>query len=103
MTYKELKKALQLFDIASRASLAEIKSKHKSLVKKYHPDKGCNDPKKIQQINAAYQILLTYCSNYRFAFDRNEFMQQCPEERLREQFSNDTFWGKENKSSAHDE
>lgn len=102
MTYKELEKALQLFDIITRASLTEIKSKHKLLVKKYHPDKGCNDPEKIQQINAAYQVLLMYCSNYRFSFDHNEFMEQCPEERLREQFSNDTFWGKENKSSDLD-
>lgn len=99
MTYKELEKALQLFDIAARASLTEIKSKHKQLVKKYHPDKGCNDPEKIQQINAAYQILLTYCSNYRFSFKHDEFMEQCPEERLREQFSNETFWRQENNNS----
>lgn len=99
MTYSELEKALQLFDIATRSTLKEIKKKHKALVKKYHPDKGCSDPEKIQQINAAYQILLTYCSNYRFSFDRNEFMEQCPEERLREQFANDTFWGKEKNSS----
>lgn len=102
MTYKELEKSLQLFDISSRASLKEIKAKHKLLVKKYHPDKGANDPEMIQQINAAYQILLTYCSNYRFSFDRNEFMAQCPEERLREQFSNETFWGKEKGNSDLD-
>lgn len=96
MTYQDLKKSLQLFGISSRASLTEIKTKHKSLVKKYHPDKGCNDPEKIQQINAAYTVLLTYCSSYRFSFDHSEFMEQCPEERLREQFANDSFWGKEN-------
>lgn len=102
MIYNDLEKSLQLFDITSRASLTEIKTKHKFLVKKYHPDKGCNDTDKIQQINAAYQILLTYCSNYRFSFDRSEFMEQCPEERLREQFANETYWREEKVSSDID-
>ena len=44
-------------------------------------------------LNEAYQYLMEYCSNYRFSFTREEFMEQNPVERLREQFAYDPVWG----------
>lgn len=93
MEYNDLEVALKIFSLTDRANLKEIKAKHKELVRKFHPDTGCNDNDKIRQVNEAYQIIIGYCSNYRFAFSRDEFMEQCPEERLRQQFADDPVWG----------
>jgi hypothetical protein len=36
---------------------------------------------------------LAYCRDYRFSFSREEFLEQRPEERLRQQFAQDPIWG----------
>lgn len=60
---------------------------------RHHLDAGGSENDRIQQINAAYQILLAYCRDYRFSFSREEFLEQRPEERLRQQFAQDPIWG----------
>lgn len=86
MTYRQLQQALSILDLGQRASLKEIKARHRCLVKRHHPDLGEPDADRIRQVNAAYRLLLDYCTGYRFCFSRNEFFEQNPEERLREQF-----------------
>jgi DnaJ-class molecular chaperone len=86
MTYGELQQALRILDLGERASLKEIKARHRRLVKRHHPDLGEPDARQIRRINAAYRLLLDYCNGYRFCFNREEFFEQNPEERLREQF-----------------
>ena len=93
MEYKDLEEALEVFSLTGRATLQEIKSRHRTLVKRYHPDVGSNENEQIRQINTAYQILLAYCRDYRYSFSREEFLEQRPEERLRQQFSQDPIWG----------
>ncbi len=93
MEYADIMTALEIFSLGSNSNFSEIKQRHKQLVKKYHPDTGCCDNDKIRQINAAYKLLEQYCSQYRYAFSHAEFLQQHPEERLREQFANDPVWG----------
>ncbi len=94
MTYDELISALKLFGLGERASLKQIKARHRELVKTHHPDRveGKN-PAIIREINAAQAILLAYCANYRFCFSEEEFLEQFPEERLRRQFDGDPAWG----------
>lgn len=93
MTFEELSQARQLFGLPERVTLREIKARHRALVKRFHPDRGeTEDPESIRRINAAYRLLLDYCGNYRFSFAREEFLEQNPEERLREQFSQDAIW-----------
>lgn len=94
MTYAELCQALAVFNLPERASLKQIKDRHRILVKRFHPDAGGADPERIRQINAAYRLLLRYCDNYRYAFSREEFLEQNPEERLKEQFAQDPVWGR---------
>jgi len=60
---------------------------------RHHPDAGGSVNDRIRQINAAYQILLAYCRDYRFSFSREEFLEQRPEERLGQQFAQDPIWG----------
>lgn len=93
MTYQELQGALQVFGFTDRASLKEIKSRHRQLAKLHHPDGGQGDAKAMGQVNAAYQLLLDYVTDYRFSFTESEFYEQNPEERLRRQFMEDPLWG----------
>ncbi|GFE61898.1 J domain-containing protein [Geobacter sp. AOG2] len=94
MTYVDLKTSLQLFGLGERASLKEIKARHRGLVKRYHPDTGKDsDPEMIRNVNAAYQVLLDYVKEYRFSFAEEEFYEQNPEERIWQQFKTDPLWG----------
>jgi len=94
MTYRELLDALDEFDLPERISWRQLKERHRQLLQRYHPDRGeAADPEKTKRINAAYQVLSEYCSDYQFDFSHREFLEQCPEERLREQFAEDALWG----------
>ena len=96
MTYVELREALMVFGLDKRATLREIKSRHRELIKRYHPDAGDgHDQDRIRMINAAYGVILEYVQSYRFSFAEDEFYEQNPEERLRRQFMDDPLWGNE--------
>ncbi|HEY3308561.1 MAG TPA: J domain-containing protein [Desulfuromonadaceae bacterium] len=92
MTYPDLHQALLVLGLGERATLREIKDRHKALVKIHHPDSGnSGDPEIIRKVNAAYRLLLDYVSAYHFCFTEDEFYEQCPEEHLRRQFMDDPF------------
>lgn len=95
MTYADLQEALQVLGLSERATLKEIKCRHRKLVKRHHPDTGniC-EPEMIRKINDAYRIVSGYVSAYRFSFTGDEFYEQNPEERIRMQFYDDPLWGK---------
>ncbi len=94
MTYTDLQEATRILGLGERATLKEIKSKHRELVKRYHPDTGSkSDPETIRKINAAYRFLLDYVLNFRFSFAEDEFYEQSPEERIFKQFADDPLWG----------
>ncbi len=94
MTYQELQRALKVLGLPERAGLKEIKAKHRNLVKQHHPDHNPDQAgDRIREINAAYRLLTDYCAGYRFCFSQEEFYEQNPEERLRQQFSQDPVWG----------
>ena len=94
MTFAELETARQVLGVGERATIGEIKARHKALVKRHHPD-TCNvsDPETIRKVNAAYRLLMDYVSTYRFSFAESEFYEQNPEARIRMQFADDPVWG----------
>jgi len=95
MTYVDLQEALRVLGFGERATLKEIKARHRELVKRHHPDAGNSDePETIRQVNAAYQVLQEYVSGYRFSFAEDEFYEQNPEARIWLQFADDPLWGK---------
>ena len=96
MTYDVLQEALRILGLGERATIREIKTLHRELVKRHHPDTG-NDssPETIRKVNAAYRMVLDYVSAYRFSFAEDEFYEQNPEERIWSQFADDPLWGKE--------
>lgn len=94
MTYQELQEALAVFALGERATLAQVKARHRELAKRHHPDRGgSKDPEAMRRVNAAYRVLLEYCTNYRYCFSEEEFLEQVPAERLRRQFGWDPVWG----------
>jgi DnaJ-class molecular chaperone len=94
MTYKELSLAREVFGLGERATLKEVKSRHRHLVKLHHPDTGhADNPEQIRRINLAYQVLLDYLTQYSFSFSEAEFYEQNPDERLRRQFMDEAQWG----------
>lgn len=95
MTYDDLQEALRVLGLRERCTLKEIKTRHRELVKRHHPDTGVvGDQEIIRKVNAAYRVLLDYVSEYRFSFDEEEFYEQNPDERLRRQFMDTPLWGK---------
>jgi hypothetical protein len=93
MTYRELQEALGIFGLGERATLRQIKARHRELARTFHPDRGSTaDPAAMQRVNSAYRILTAYCEGYRFSFSEEEFLEQSPEERLRRQFGWDPVW-----------
>ena len=95
MTFSDLHEARHVLNLRERATLKEIKARHRELVKRYHPDTGNEqDQENIRKVNAAYRVLLDYVADYRFSFDEEEFFAQNPEEHLRRQFMDDPLWGK---------
>jgi curved DNA-binding protein CbpA len=94
MTFADLQQALRVLGLGERATLKEIKARHRALVKRHHPDAGNSDDlEMIRRINAAYRLLLDYVSAYRFSFAESEFYDQNPEARIRMQFADDPVWG----------
>lgn len=81
--------------------MAEIKKKHRQLVKKWHPDQCQKDPaiceEKTKEINKAFKIIKNYCSNYLYSFAKGEILANLPrdiqsDERLKRQFGDDPIW-----------
>ena len=94
MTYQDLRSALEIFGIGDRVTLGQIKRRHRALVKNHHPDRAGKEASgRIAAINGAYEVLCSYCENYRFSFTEEEFLEQHPQERLKRQFGWDPVWG----------
>lgn len=93
MTYRELREAIEVFGLGEQATLEQIKTRQRELVKTHHPDRGSeNSAEIIRRVNAAYEVLTVYCDGYRYSFSEEEFLKQVPEERLRRQFGWDPVW-----------
>ncbi|NTV50177.1 MAG: J domain-containing protein [Geobacteraceae bacterium] len=94
MTFNELQKSLEILGLYDRVTMKQVKSRHRELVKRYHPDSGeTAGGEQIQLINAAYRILSEYLESYCFSFSEEEFYSQNPEERMRLQFIDNALWG----------
>lgn len=95
MTYAELHEAIRVLGVGERASMKEIKARHRELVKRHHPDTGATgEMEMMRDVNFAYKIIQDYVSNYRFSFAESEFYEQSPEERIWQQFADDPLWGR---------
>ncbi len=95
MTHTELKDALYLFGFHENdlLTMKRIKQRHRSLVRKNHPDLHADaDPDGIRKLNEAAKVIMDYIHSYRFSFTIEEFYRQIPEEHLRYQYAWDPIW-----------
>ncbi len=78
--FEKVNRARKTLGLSEYASLNEIKDIYRELVKKYHPD-ACKLPdkseceKKVKEINEAKDIILTYCTNYKFSFKKDSVLR----------------------------
>jgi hypothetical protein len=95
MTHQELLSAVRVLGLGERATLAEIKDRYRTLVKRHHPDSGgAEEAADIYRIIEANKRIMEYVSSYRYGFSEQEYLVQDPEERLRRRFTTDPLWEK---------
>jgi len=82
---EEIENALEILELPKLVTKADIKRQYRYLAKKYHPDLG-GDPKKMEQINHAYKLLMKYIEEFRYTFDENEINKQFPGVQHAQQF-----------------
>lgn len=90
--FEKIDKARKILGLGEKANKEEIKSSYRELMKKYHPDKMPENWKyseKVKQINWAYNIIASYCDEYRFSFKREDVESINPELKLIRQFKDD--------------
>lgn len=75
--FEEINHARTVLELDEFATLKEIKEAYRRLAAAYHPDrckgaklKTCE--KKIREINHAKDILMAYCTNYRYSFKERD-------------------------------
>ena len=66
--YQEITEARTLLELAERATMEEIRSNYRRLMRKWHPDHCTGDPehcrKMAQRLSAAYAVIVAYCNHY---------------------------------------
>ena len=95
---QQIREAADLLGLGEKASLSEIKRAYRRLSKKYHPDMAeepaGEDSVEMHHLTEAYQLLLKYCSEYRFPLDPGEDVQLEGEDWWFQRFGQDHHWGK---------
>lgn len=78
LSFDKLIKAKTLLGLSDKATLSEIKTRYKTMMQQWHPDRHLDDSNTAHemsvQINEAYAIVLEYCSTYEYNFDE-DFLQ----------------------------
>ena len=90
--YNQIDEARKLLELSDAATLKEIKSAYKALAKRYHPDKNSDSSdttdttEMMQKLNAAYQLLMSYCTDYKYSFCQEDVARTYPEEEYLRRF-----------------
>jgi len=79
--YESVLKAKTLLGLHDKATLPEIKTRYKSMMQRWHPDKHPEDPETANsmsaRINDAYKTLLEYVKHYEYRLDEPYLKQTC--------------------------
>jgi len=103
-----VRKAADILGISNNASINEIRSRYHEMVKQWHPDVSPHDPEQTHammiRINDAYNVLITYCTNYEFSFRPEDIRKTTDSGSLdlwMEQYGDDPIWGPRQRSPSH--
>jgi len=87
--FKQIDEARKLLGLSEEVTLEGIKEAYRELSLKYHPDR-CKEPDKkhceemMKKINQAKDIILTYCTNYRYSFKEKDVKKNTMDKELYE-------------------
>ena len=87
--FEKIDRARKLLGLGEEASLEEIKRTYRKLTMKFHPDREKGDKRKMQEINQAYEDLLSYCENYSYPLSKERIKKEDQRSRLEERFKDD--------------
>lgn len=80
LSFDTLIKAKTLLGLSDKATLSDIKTRYKNMMRDWHPDKHPDDTETAHamstQINEAYAVLLEYCSKYEFNLDEEHLREK---------------------------
>lgn len=101
--FEDINTARILLDLPERATMEDIKSQYRVLIRKWHPDRCKADKAKCEEMTtrviAAYRLINNYCKNYEFSFSKEEVSNYLPaEEWWLERFGRGPLWGSEQKT-----
>jgi DnaJ-class molecular chaperone len=97
--YERLKAARKTLGLGEEATMDEIKTAFRSLIRRWHPDKAVGNAdglhkEKSCEIIEAYKTVADYCKAYKISFSREAVSRYRPhEESWWEQFGHDPMWG----------
>ncbi|MDR2549573.1 MAG: J domain-containing protein [Desulfobulbus sp.] len=100
--WQAIELAREVLRLPERASLAEIKRNYRRLSKQYHPDAAesgsAGSGEQMYRITAAYELLMRYCTEYRFPLKREEAEDAGldpydPEDWWQARFGPNPLWG----------
>ena len=102
-TYQKIKEARTLLELPERATMTEIKSNYRSLIRKWHPDRSKEPKEKCTEMTtriiAAYEVICDYCQHYRFSFSQKEVKNYLSDEEWwLDRFGQKPLWGEGEKS-----
>lgn len=97
--WQAIEQAREVLHLDDRATLAEIKRAYHRQSKLHHPDASgaTGDGEQMYRITAAYELLLEYCTTYRFPLRPEEAEGEDldiydPEDWWQARFGPDTMW-----------
>jgi DnaJ-class molecular chaperone len=99
--YEEITKARQILGLYEFATLKDIKTRYKELLKEWHPDL-CKENEEIYkgktiEIINAFKTIMEYCENYKFSFSEQEIEKYISADEFWEKrFGSDPIWGNYN-------
>ncbi len=96
--YEQLTKARKTLGISEEATLDEIKSSFRDLIRRWHPDKSKQRTEKqsdkSREILNAYKFIMEYCREFKISFSKESVDKyRSAEELWWEKFGNDPMWG----------
>ena len=95
--FQKIDAARILLELPKHATMQELKSNYRVLIRKWHPDRCHENSEKCKEMTtriiAAYRIISEYCKNYKFSFSKKEVSKYLSaEEWWMERFGHDPLW-----------
>ena len=97
--FKRIDEARKLLDLGEETTLDEIKKAYRKFALKYHPDRCKSEKKKeceemFKKIRQANEILLSYCTGYRYSLKEKDVKRNTMDKELYEHLKRfyDGWW-----------